>query len=200
MEKGLIEFFKMEENLLFCYNIDGLITAMVTSYTSSEWRLFIDSSKRSLKCVLLHNCNKLASIPIGHSVQMKEIYENMKTILDRIKYAEHDWVICGDLKVLFMLLGKQSRYTKYSCFLYLWDSRAKQDHWTKRDWPSREVFVTGERNTVNVPLVNREKVLLPPLHIILGLMKQFVKALNKEEECFKYLCTKFSRRSYEKTK
>ena len=75
-EKGLIEFFKMEENLLFCDNIDGLITAMGTSYTLSEWRLFIDSSKRSLKCVRLHNGNKLASIPIGHSVQMKETYEN----------------------------------------------------------------------------------------------------------------------------
>ena len=66
----------MEENLLFCDNIDRLITAMGTSYALSEWRLFIDSSKRSLKCVLLHNGNKLASIPIGHSVQMKETYEN----------------------------------------------------------------------------------------------------------------------------
>ena len=85
-EKGLIEFFKMEENLLFCDNIDGLIKAMGTSYTPSEWRLCIDSSKRSIKCVLLHNGNKLATIPIGHFVQMKETYENMKTILDRIKY------------------------------------------------------------------------------------------------------------------
>ena len=99
-----------------------------SSYTPLEWRLFIDSSKRSLKCVLLHNGNKLASIPIGHSVQMKETYENIKTILDRIKYAEHDWVICGDLKVLSMLLGQQSGYTKYSYFLCLWDIRAKQDH------------------------------------------------------------------------
>ena len=76
--QGFIEFFKMEENLLFCDNIDGLITAMGTSYTPSQWRLFLDSSKRSLNCVLLYNGNKLASIPIGHSVQMKETYENMK--------------------------------------------------------------------------------------------------------------------------
>ena len=186
-EKGLIEFSKMEENLLFCDNIDGLIKAMGTSYTPSEWRLFIDSSKRSLKYVLLHNGNKLASIPIGHFVQMKETYENMKTILDRIKYAEPDWVICRDLKVLSMLFGQQSGHTKYPYFLCLWDSRAKQDHWKKRDWLSREVFVTGERNTVNAPLVNKEKVLLPPLHIKLGLKKQLVKALDKEGECCKYL-------------
>ena len=31
-------------------------------------------------------------------------------------------------------------------------------------------------------------------------MKQFVKALNKEGECFKYLCTKFSRLSYDKVR
>ena len=35
------------------------------------------------------------------------------------------------------------------------------------------------------------KVLLPPLHIKLGLMKQFVKALPWEGEGFTYLCRKF---------
>ena len=36
---------------------------------------------------------------------MKETYENIKTILDRIKYVEHEWIICGDLNILSMLLG-----------------------------------------------------------------------------------------------
>ena len=131
---------------------------------------------------------------------MKKTYENIKTILDRIKCTEHEWVICGDLKVLSMLLGQQGGNTKYPCFLCLWDSRAKQDHWIKRKWPSREVFVLGEKNIKNVPLVIGEKVLLPPLHIKLGLMKQFIKALDKERECFKYLCTKFPRLTHEKIK
>ena len=95
----------MEENLLFCDNIEGLITTMGTSYTPSEWRLFIDSSKKNMKCVLLHNGNKFAFILIGHSIQMKKTYKNMKTILDRIKYVEHEWIICGDLNILSMLLG-----------------------------------------------------------------------------------------------
>ena len=95
----------MAENLLFRDNIEGLITIMGTSYLLLEWRLFIDSSKRSMKCVLLHNGNKLAFILIGHSIQMKETYENTKTILDRIKYVEHEWIICGDLNILSMLLG-----------------------------------------------------------------------------------------------
>ena len=80
------------------------------------------------------------------------------------------------------------------------DSRAKQDHWIKREWASREVFVLGEKNIKNVPLVNREKVLLPPLDIKLRLIEQFFKDLDKEGECFKYLCTKFPWFSYEKIK
>ena len=40
------------------------------------------------------------------------------------------------------------------------------------------VFVLGEKYIKNVPLVNREKVLLPPFHIKLGLIKKFVKVLQ----------------------
>ena len=45
------------------------------------------------------------------------------------------------------------------------------------------MFVFGKKNIKNVSLVNSEKVLLTPLHIKFGLMKQFVKALDKEGEC-----------------
>ena len=33
-----------------------------------EWRLFIDSSKASLKAVLLHNVNQNPSVPVAHAV------------------------------------------------------------------------------------------------------------------------------------
>ena len=62
----------------------------------------------------------------------------------------------------------------------------------KQDWPKRTEFVVGEKNIKYEPLVKPEIVLLPPLHIKLGLMKQFVKTLDKEGDCFKYLCVKFS--------
>ena len=115
-EKGLIEFFKMEENLLFCDNIEGLITTMGTSYSPSGWRLFIGSSKKSMNCVLLHG-NKLPSVPIGHSIKMKKTYENTKPILNRIKYAEYEWIICEDLEVLSMLLGTTKWEHKKSLLL-----------------------------------------------------------------------------------
>jgi len=49
-------------------------------------------------------------------------------------------------------------------------------------------------------LVPPEKVLLPPLHIKLGLIKQFVKALDKHGECFRYLRNTFSQLSEGKLK
>ena len=52
-------------------------------------------------------------------------------------------------------------------------------------------MIVGEYNLVNEPLVVREKIILPPLHIKLGLIKQFVKALNKEGNCFEYICKLF---------
>ena len=48
-------------------------------------------------------------------------------------------------------------------------------------------------------LVESNNVLLP-LHIKLGLMKQFVKALPKDGQCFQYLCAKFPHLSAAKKK
>ena len=50
------------------------------------------------------------------------------------------------------------------------------------------------------PLVSREKVLLPPLHIKLGLVKQFVKALGFEGEIFQEIRLMFPRLSDTKIK
>lgn len=47
------------------------------------------------------------------------------------------------------------------------------------------------RNIVQAPLVDSQKILLPPLHIKLGIMKQFVKALDQAGACLKYLNDKF---------
>jgi hypothetical protein len=77
-------------------------------------RLFTDSSKRSLKAVLLNNSNNTASLPVGYSVHLKETYENFQLLLTKLKYRDHEWMICGDLKVLCRLLGQQAGYTKYT--------------------------------------------------------------------------------------
>ncbi|GBN54673.1 hypothetical protein AVEN_155205-1 [Araneus ventricosus] len=121
-------------------------------------------------------------------------------ILEKINYQEYRWMVCGDFKMLTMLLGQQAGYTKYPCFLCLWDSRARDLHWTKTDWSHRGALTSGEKNVINTTLVPPEKVLLPPLPIQLGLMKQFIKSLPKVGECFRYLCSKFPKLSEAKLK
>ena len=80
----LIRFFTMEDDLVCCNNIQGLSSEMsLPEYNPDEWRLFIDSSKRSLKCVLFHIGNKFACISIGHSVIVKEHYVNVKMVLKK---------------------------------------------------------------------------------------------------------------------
>ena len=78
-ERGLREFFTFRDksSLVYCNNIAGLIKSMGLEYDVTEWRLFIDSSSRSLKAVLLHNGNIFSSISIGHSVQIKESHNSM---------------------------------------------------------------------------------------------------------------------------
>ena len=97
-EAELRKYFKSDAQLVYCIDVEGLLLAMgQPAYDPSEWRLFIDSSKRSLKCVLLHIGNKFGSIPVGHSVNMKEEYASIKIVLQRLQYHVHEWVICVDL-------------------------------------------------------------------------------------------------------
>ena len=80
---------------MYCLNL---------KYDRTEWRLFIDSSQLSLKAVLLHNGNRLPSVSIGYADHMKETYINMKVPHNSIDSNQHNWKICGDLKVIAILL------------------------------------------------------------------------------------------------
>ena len=97
-------------------------------YNSVDWRFFIDSSVKSLKGVLLHKGNLLPSVPVAYSVHLKESYKNLKLMLEKNKYPEHLWCVCGDFKVLTILLDQQSGCTKFPCFLCEWDSRARSQY------------------------------------------------------------------------
>ena len=131
----------------------------------------------SLKLVLLHNRNRFPSVPLAHAANVKESYESMKLLLGKIKYDEFKWKLCGDLKVVALLLGMQLGYTKYCCFLCEWDSWDKKNHYVNKLWPKRTSLTPGEKNVVNPPLVLPEKIFLPPLHI---------KAGSHEKLCERY--------------
>ena len=166
-----------------------------------EWRLFIDSSSRSLKGVLLHNGNLYPSLPVAHSVQLKEDYSSsVKFLLDALKYKEYGWEVIGDFKMVAFLTGLQSGFTKFPCYLCLWDSRDTAAHYCRRNWPQRTEFSVGKSNVKSEPLLDPRKVLFPPLHIKLGLIKQFVRAIDKKSAAFKHLQDLFPKLSAAKVK
>ena len=70
----------------------------------------------------------------------------------------------------------------------------------KKGLAGKKDLAVGDKNIINEPLVNRYRIILPPLHIKLGLMKQFVEALDKDGDCFNYIAKIFSGLSIEKLK
>lgn len=173
--QNLKSLFVVDGLMVYPHNINALFTELRQEHTPADWRLFIDSSQRSLKAVLLHNGNLKPSIPIAHSVHLKETYDNMKLVVLALCYDRYQWNICGDLKVI----GMHSGFTKFCCFLCLWDSRNTDQRYIKLDWELRETYEPGNHSVKYQPLVNSNKVFLPPLHIKLGLIKCIVNGKDK---------------------
>lgn len=187
----LVKYFAMDDNICYCKDVNGLMLQLGYEHKVTEWRLFIDSSKTSLKAVLLHNGNLFSSIPVAYSTHLKETYDNMAVLLMKINYRDYSWRICGDLKVVAILMGMQLGYTKFMCFLCEWDSRNRAEHYVRKMWPVRHCMLPGHKNVIHEPLVDKDSIILPPLHLKLGLMKNFVKALDKTSKAFTYLCAMF---------
>ena len=66
-----------------------------------------------------------------------------------------------------------------------------KSHYVQKLWPKCESFNVGQKNVAHASLVNPDKVYLPPFHIKLGLMKNFVKAMDKTSAAFQHLKAKF---------
>ncbi|GBN45149.1 hypothetical protein AVEN_62806-1 [Araneus ventricosus] len=154
--EGIHAVFLQRGKLVFCNDDQGLKKCFDIESFPSEWRLFIDSSKTSLKAVLLPNGNSFTSLPLGHSVPLEENYNDLSMNLEKINYQEYRWMVCGEFKMLTMLLSQQAGCTIYPCCLCLWDSRVRDLHSTKTDWSLRGAVTAGEKNVINTSLVPPE--------------------------------------------
>ena len=128
---------------------------------------------------------------------MKEDYQNVKQLIIKMNNARFEWYASEHFKIPEFLL---SLPCGYFCFLCLWSGRADGEHYKNIHLPTRNELTLGMHNVIREPLVSRGKVLLPPIHIKLGLVKQFVKALNFEAEVFQEICSMFSSLSDAKIK
>jgi len=65
------DFFSLEDGVMFCNDICSIMEVLAHKYSPDQWHLFIDSSKVSLKVVLLHNRNRFPSVPLAHAANVK---------------------------------------------------------------------------------------------------------------------------------
>lgn len=162
----------------YCTDVDALMKAIGIKYRAKEWRLFVDSAKTSLKAILLDEKNVKPAVPIAYSTDTEETYEKLKIILEKVKYVEHKWKICCDLKVVQMLCGMQGGYTRHMCFMCDWNTRFdRQKQYKTHSWKLRDESEHRDANKIREALVPKENVLLPPLHVKLGIVKNFIKAV-----------------------
>jgi hypothetical protein len=108
------DFFSQQDDVVFCNYVCSVVEVLGHEFNPDQWRLFIESSKVSLKVVLLHNRNKFPSVPLAHAANMKESYESMKPLLGKTKCDESEWKLYGDLKAVSLLLGMQLGHTKFA--------------------------------------------------------------------------------------
>lgn len=191
------ECFKVDDQsgITYAVDIENLFEIIGHPYNPDEWRLFIDGSVKSLKGVLLHNGNAFPSVPIVYGTDVKETYANMRNILKLINYDLHGWVICCDLKVVAIITGLKKGFSKHQCFLCLWEGRHRELHYTDHEWQPRITHKLGENSIDHMPLVPSSKIILPPLHIKLGLIRNFIRALPREGEAMMHLKTIFPKLS-----
>lgn len=167
-EERFVKYFTASEDnkYAYCNSVTGLMNELNIDYDIEQWRLFIDSSKSDLKAVLLYRDNSLKPLPLFYGIQMKETYESMKFILEKIDYDNHGWRLICDLKVVALVTGMQAGYTKHCCFLCLWDSRYRGNQYARKEWPNRDSRQVGQHNVHNEALIPIENILLPPLSFI----------------------------------
>lgn len=144
----------------------------------------------------MHKSNKVPSIPLAFSTTMKENYDSLKELLNKIHYYEHNWKICCDLKVVNILRGMKGGYPNHFCFICNWYTREKTDHFTHTGWHKRPEGHHPELSQPSPPLVFIDDIILPPLHIKLGLAKKFIALVVKDNppvfDCLKKLFPKLS--------
>lgn len=119
------------------------------SYDLIDMCLSLDSSKRSLKCVLNHNGNEYSSIPIGNSVLTKERSKNIKRMLSLITYNDNSgsfvWISCLNDRVITLTIHVFSAYETTV-------TKTGTEH-EKHDQREKLVEKFSGENIINQPLV-----------------------------------------------
>jgi hypothetical protein len=81
------------------------------------------------------------------------------------------------VKVLAKPTGLQGGYKEFCIILRERDNRSRDGNYQVKQWTLREETIRGQKN---VTLTDRTKIHLPPPQIKFGLIKIFLKTVNKK--------------------
>jgi len=102
------QFFSQENDLVICNDVCSVIEPFKHQHNPAEWHLFTDSSKVSLKAVLLYNGNTFPPVPLGHVPHMKESYKNAELVWKRSSMKNKTRTYVGIYRSLLSCLATQS--------------------------------------------------------------------------------------------
>ena len=76
-EQEFVRFFSFQSSLVYCDNVEGLVSHMGKEYNAADWRLFIDSSKRT-RDDGTSTCWRTTAGLFTDMIQMHSIEENQR--------------------------------------------------------------------------------------------------------------------------
>jgi hypothetical protein len=152
-----------------------------------------------------------------YSTREKETREVLEEMFDKINYNKFQWLFSGDLKIIGIVCGIQSQGANHPCFLCDWkkppnrsktidpsqrsSKRARAENEFESTWPeykgeNRTSWMPRQdKNIVNRSLVPIAKMLIPPLHVKIGVMTQLTKVLVQNERALEFIKKTFPRLS-----
>ena len=102
---------------------------------------------------------------------------------------------CVDVKMFAFFLGQQGGYTKCSCFLCLWNSRADDQHYSRKQRPLREELAPG----TSTPSSERKDFVTNASHKAWA-CKAVIKALKSDSKTLSHVKAMFPKLSEAKVK
>lgn len=202
--KKVKKVYTITRKVIYCNDIDKMLEEHQLTHVPGKLRLFLDADLESFKAVLLDNTvdkdERYSGLLVAYSERLPEIYEAVQQVFELINYSKYQWKVSCDFKLIAVISGMKPGFCKYQCYLCNFQPRLTQLHFTNHRWTSATTENTfiGERSIVKPPLVPPENIILPDLHIRLGICTQIIKAMDKKKNGYKYLSIKFPRLSAEK--
>ena len=153
-------FFTTKNSRSFCNSISALKQSLGTNMFLMSGGCLLMLIKLALK--LFYFTTVAQSLLWRWHIQLLEIYKNSfrsNWILE--VFLKYLWKFEGDFPAAWPTAGLQKAYI----FFCLWNCLDDSNPYTKTIWYPQEELADGRNNVMHTPLIDLQKVCLPPLHL-----------------------------------